>query len=222
MLTLIAHRGTPREHPENTLASLRHAQELGADAVEFDVRTTRDGVPVLLHDTGLDRIWGRPDVLAETDHADVAEGIPTLSEVAAALTITLIVDCKGTGTVARAVPVLRAAGALPRCVFIGQADVLREVRAELPDARLALSWPGDSTPAPQLLAELRPEIMNVRWADLAESSLETYRAAGLTTWWTYTIDDVDALRRALELGITGIITNDLPLIGAAAATVAGR
>lgn len=222
MLTLIAHRGTPREHPENTFDSLRHAQTLGADAVEFDVRTTRDGVPVLLHDTDLARIWGRPDVLAETDHADVAEVLPALADVAADIAITLIVDCKGAGTVARAVPVLRAAGALPRCVFIGQPDVLEEVRAELPDARLALSWSGASTPPPELLARLRPEIMNVRWADLAESSLDTYRAAGLTTWWTYTIDDVDALRRALELGITGIITNDLPLIGAAAASAAGR
>lgn len=222
MLTLIAHRGTPREHPENTLASLRHAEALGADAVEFDVRTTRDGVPVLLHDTDLTRIWGRPDVLAETDHAGVADLLPTLAQVAAELTITLIVDCKGTGTVGRAVSALRAAGALPRCVFIGQAEVLREVRAELPDARLALSWPGASTPPPDLLEQLRPEIMNVRWADLAESSLDTYRAAGLTTWWTYTIDDADALRRAVELGITGIITNDLPLIRTAAAMAAGR
>ena len=49
-VTAVAHRGAPYRHRENTLDSLRAGLELGADAVEFDVQTTRDGVPVLLHD----------------------------------------------------------------------------------------------------------------------------------------------------------------------------
>lgn len=220
MLTLIAHRGTPSEHTENTIPSLTNAESLGADGVEFDVRLTRDGVPVLLHDTDLNRIWGRPDVLAEVDHRDVADLLPTLADAVAATTLELVVDCKGTGTVERVIPVLREQGALGRCVFIGQHEVLGEVRAELPDARLALSWAGDSTPAPELIAELRPEIMNIRWRDLQESSLDAYRAAGLTTWWTYTIDDTASLQRSLALGFSGVITNDLPLISAAAAGTA--
>ena len=52
---LVAHRGGAAEAPENTLAAVRHALALGADAVEVDVRLTADGVPVCLHDATLER-----------------------------------------------------------------------------------------------------------------------------------------------------------------------
>ena len=46
---IVAHRGIPTEAPENTLASFQRAIELGADAVELDVRLTSDNVPVIFH-----------------------------------------------------------------------------------------------------------------------------------------------------------------------------
>ena len=46
---IVAHRGIPTEAPENTLASFQRAIELGADAVELDVRLTSDKVPVVFH-----------------------------------------------------------------------------------------------------------------------------------------------------------------------------
>ena len=52
---VIAHRGNRIAAPENTVAALREAVDLGADAIEFDVRLTRDGIPVLMHDVDLDR-----------------------------------------------------------------------------------------------------------------------------------------------------------------------
>jgi glycerophosphoryl diester phosphodiesterase len=47
---VIAHRTMPLDHPENSLAGIAGAARAGADAVEVDVRLTRDGVPVLMHD----------------------------------------------------------------------------------------------------------------------------------------------------------------------------
>ncbi|WP_030559609.1 glycerophosphodiester phosphodiesterase family protein, partial [Streptomyces exfoliatus] len=58
-VTAVAHRGDPYRARENTLRSVRSAVERGADAVEVDVRVTRDGVPVLLHDSTLERLWGQ-------------------------------------------------------------------------------------------------------------------------------------------------------------------
>jgi glycerophosphoryl diester phosphodiesterase len=52
---VIGHRGAAAHAPENTLAGLRRAKALGCDWVEFDVRLTGDGVPVLCHDASLDR-----------------------------------------------------------------------------------------------------------------------------------------------------------------------
>ena len=47
---VVAHRGSTGEAPEHTLAAYRHAAAIGADAVECDVRMTRDGVLVCVHD----------------------------------------------------------------------------------------------------------------------------------------------------------------------------
>jgi glycerophosphoryl diester phosphodiesterase len=52
---VIGHRGAAAVAPENTLASLRKAKELGAAWVEFDVKLTRDSAAVLMHDERLER-----------------------------------------------------------------------------------------------------------------------------------------------------------------------
>lgn len=91
---IIAHRGSPREAPENTLASFRRAKAAGATWVEFDVALTRDARPVVFHDDALDRTSDGQGLLAETDfeivkHLDAGtwfgpqfagEPIPTLEE----------------------------------------------------------------------------------------------------------------------------------------------
>lgn len=51
----VAHRGASARAPENTLAAVRLAADLGADMVEVDLQRTRDGALVLLHDAGLGR-----------------------------------------------------------------------------------------------------------------------------------------------------------------------
>lgn len=51
----MAHRGAAAEAPENTLEAFDLALELGAEALELDVRLARDGTPVAIHDETLDR-----------------------------------------------------------------------------------------------------------------------------------------------------------------------
>ena len=50
-----AHRGNSLEYPENTLLAMEKAVEAGADFIEFDLRSTSDDVPILLHDETLNR-----------------------------------------------------------------------------------------------------------------------------------------------------------------------
>ncbi|WP_380164517.1 glycerophosphodiester phosphodiesterase [Jannaschia sp. R86511] len=52
---VIAHRGASLAEPEHTMAAMRRAVQDGADAVECDVRLTRDRQPVCHHDADLDR-----------------------------------------------------------------------------------------------------------------------------------------------------------------------
>jgi glycerophosphoryl diester phosphodiesterase len=96
---VIGHRGAGACAPENTLASLRQAKALGCNWVEFDVRLTGDGRPVLLHDSRLERTTdGRGRVgalsLAEVRRYDAGnwfdpsfagERVPKLEEALALL-----------------------------------------------------------------------------------------------------------------------------------------
>jgi glycerophosphoryl diester phosphodiesterase len=54
-IDVVAHRGASGDAPENTLAAIREAGRQEADWVEIDVVLSKDGVPVLLHDTNLAR-----------------------------------------------------------------------------------------------------------------------------------------------------------------------
>jgi glycerophosphoryl diester phosphodiesterase len=92
---IIGHRGASAVAPENTMAAFREALAVGADGIEFDVRLTRDGVPVVIHDSTLRRTGGLPHRVAdltsaEISHVDVGswfaetfanETVPSLAEL---------------------------------------------------------------------------------------------------------------------------------------------
>ncbi len=79
----LAHRGDWRVAPENTLAAFRAALDRPAcDGLEFDVRVSADGVPVVCHDDTLDRVQGRSErVESLTAEALSRFDVPTLAEV---------------------------------------------------------------------------------------------------------------------------------------------
>lgn len=66
-----AHRGACATHPENTLAALREAVRLGVAQIEFDVRSTKDGRLVLMHDATVDRTTGGRGAVAAMTFADI-------------------------------------------------------------------------------------------------------------------------------------------------------
>ena len=69
---VIGHRGAAARFPENTLAAFDYAVGLGVDAIEFDIRITRDGVVVVIHDPTLDRTTGGPGQVAQQSVRDLA------------------------------------------------------------------------------------------------------------------------------------------------------
>ncbi|MGQ9855362.1 MAG: glycerophosphodiester phosphodiesterase family protein [Fervidobacterium sp.] len=83
---ILGHRGIPTLVKENTLASLLKAIDLGADGIETDVRLTRDGVPVLIHDDNLSTFDGSDLKVHDLALAELKEHscdgltIPTLEE----------------------------------------------------------------------------------------------------------------------------------------------
>ena len=85
---VVAHRGASSTRPENTVASFEEAIRLGAQLVEFDVRLSSDGVPVVIHDPAVDRTTDGSGFVHELTAAQIAslradgvEAVPTLDEV---------------------------------------------------------------------------------------------------------------------------------------------
>ncbi len=62
---IIAHRGASAYFPENTLPAIEAAIEYGSDMVEVDIRMTADGVPVISHDSNLQRTANRKENIAD-------------------------------------------------------------------------------------------------------------------------------------------------------------
>ena len=88
-MLVIAHRGYHAVVPENTLAAFEAAVAAGASGIETDVRISRDGVPVLIHD----RIIPSGDAVADLTRKELEQAvgheIPTLDEALAYFPSTL-------------------------------------------------------------------------------------------------------------------------------------
>ncbi|MFK4108799.1 glycerophosphodiester phosphodiesterase [Streptomyces sp. NPDC002176] len=219
--TAVAHRGDPYRFRENTLASLRSALDRGADAVEIDVRLTRDGVPVLLHDDTLKRLWEIDRPLASLTASQVTEltagGVPTLAEALSATEGTRVMAdlCGGvTPRVAdRVLDVVHQSGAEDRVYYSSGARSLLTLRAAAPAAELALTWTTKARPRPALLTALRPRYLNYRFS-LVDRDLATrvHKEGYLLSVWTP--DTGRSMRKLLSLGADSITTNRIDTLTA--------
>ncbi len=134
-VTAIAHRGDPVGARENTLVAFASAAALGADWIELDLRRTRDGAIVVLHDQTLERLWGVDASVGDLDWGEVAavgageEHIPLLGQVLERVSLPLMVDFTRREVVPGALAVVEEAGALERCLFVtGNVAALRMLR----------------------------------------------------------------------------------------------
>jgi len=127
-----AHRGDWFWAPENSTKAIRNCIEMGVDMIEIDVRLSRDGVPVIIHDLTLDRTttgtgyvaaWTLDSLktlyLKDATNVVTPEQIPTLEEV---LKLTkgkiLVYLDKSIDRVDKLIPVLKKTGTLNQAVFV--------------------------------------------------------------------------------------------------------
>ncbi|MCF4140576.1 glycerophosphodiester phosphodiesterase [Streptomyces sp. Tue 6430] len=220
-VTAVAHRGDPYRVRENTLDSLRSALDRGADAVEIDVRLTRDGVPVLLHDETLKRLWERDRPLRSLSAAEVrgltGGGVPTLAEALAATGDSrVMIDLPGTRevrTARRVVDAVREAGAAERVYYCAGAGAMLAVRAADPSAEIALTCTSLAPPRPALLAAVEPRWLNYRFPLVDRDLVDRIHRDGLllSVW---TPDTRRSMRRLIGLGVDSITTNRIDVLRA--------
>ncbi|MFJ2768331.1 glycerophosphodiester phosphodiesterase [Streptomyces sp. NPDC087300] len=217
-VTAVAHRGDPYRVRENTLPSLRSALARGADAVEIDVRLTSDGVPVLLHDESLKRLWGYDRPVAALSSAEVAgltdDGVPTLE---AALAATgehrLMIDLPGAtpASVRTVVGVVAECGAAERAYYCAGAQTMLAVRAADPAAEIALTWTSLAPPRRAVLDAVKPRWLNYRFPLVdRELAFQVHREGFLVSAWTP--DTRRSMRALIDAGVDSITTNRVDLL----------
>lgn len=177
------------------------------------MRVTRDGVPVLLHDSTLERLWGHDVRLDRLTHEELIEltagGVPTLRDaLLAAGTHRVMVDLPGsTGdSVRRIVGVVRECGAGERAYYCAGPDAMLRVRAADPSAEIALTWTTLAPPRAALLDAVRPRWLNYRFGLVDRELTDRLHQDGLLVS-AWTADTKRTMRRLVRQGVDSITTN---------------
>lgn len=218
MPLVIAHRTCRGHAPENTLAGISKAIEFGADAVEFDVRCTADGVPVLLHDATVDRMTDGAGplnalTLAATRSLNAGgEPVPTLAEAieAAKGRISLVIELKEDGIEPQVVEVVRAHdAAVHGCAvysFLPNAlAAVRRLEPRLPCALLAASI-DDPDETLDAALSINAQGLSVLHTLVDERLIaKTLRRSLRLYCWT--VNEEPDMRRLALLGVDGIISD---------------
>ncbi len=221
MPLVYAHRGGAALRPENTIAAFDHGLACGADGLEFDVHLSRDGVVVIHHDTTLDRTTrGRGRVADHTAAALAALDVPALADVLGRYPdVPLIIELKvdSPELARKVIDLLRAAGAVARSA-IGSFSyrALRAARRYEPsirtgasqeEARWALyrSWVGWPLGRPRFQEFQVPERSG--WTKIVSPAFIAYAHNWNLPVKVWTINDAHDMRRLLDWGVDGLITD---------------
>jgi glycerophosphoryl diester phosphodiesterase len=232
----MAHRGfTSFRVPMNSMGAFHEAAKLGFRYIETDVRATRDGVAVILHDRGLppmsgvsgpvDRLYWR-DV--RTANLGGGESIPTLEDLLAALpNMRFNIDIKAASAIVPTVEVIERLNAHNRVLVTSFSDRRRRLALRLLSKRVASS--AGTAAFLAVLAARTPRSRAYAWRTLRDSDcLQLPPRLGRVPVITpglvralhdsgrqvhaWTVDDPDVMQALLDIDVDGIITDRADLL----------
>ncbi len=184
-LIVVAHRGDHTEAPENTLTAFRKAINHGVDYVEIDLRTSKDGELVIMHDASIHRMTNgegtvkektlaelKQLVVADKAHPEWAkESIPTFAEVLQLCKgkIYIYLDFKDASVPATIVLLKKYRMEKSVVVYINTEEQYREWKRLVPDMPLMLSLPDNVKNAQGV-----SEFLSTTEVDILDGSYEDY------------------------------------------------
>lgn len=225
---IIAHRGaghagTKPSHHENTIESFKAAIEAGADAIELDLRRTRNGVIVVHHDESVEGMkWS----IGESPVENIQESaeklgyrIPTFEETldCCAGKIALDIELKETGYEAEIVEITGQYYNLNHIAFTSFHDIsIQRIKQSEPRAITGLLL-GAEPPAgagkriseilPQKRIEAcRPDFIAPNWRFIKWLGLNRKYYGGLPVI-SWTINDLSSATKLIRSGIAGVISD---------------
>ncbi|MDE2127803.1 MAG: C39 family peptidase [Armatimonadetes bacterium] len=226
-IAVIAHRGASSLAPENTLPGIASAIRAKADYVEIDVRETRDGHLIAMHDRTVDRTTSGSGAVADLTLDEItrmdagskfcarfaAARVPTLEQCVAkaAGRINLYIDHKA-GSATAILAILKRFGMERRTVVWGGRQTLAGWRELDPEIPVMPSVPPDERTGPGLRAlqsETGARLFDGSVGDWTVELVDESHALGAAVYMDCLgpDDTPDGWRRALALGADGIQTD---------------
>lgn len=226
---ILAHRGLPIDHAENTLGAFRAAVDTGVEILETDVHLSKDGQVIVAHDPDLERVAGRPGLVSDFTAAELADmdlgfgqGFPTLVEVLENFPNQKFnIDLKIPTTIDPFVDVVQQLDAHDRLLVTSFDEKTRaSAVAKLPgvvssaastsiiEGKLR-SWLGLSPDTWSLAPEIKAlQVPPVHWG-LVLVNPQFVRGAhhkGLEVH-VWTVNEPADMKRLLDMGVDGIVTD---------------
>lgn len=231
-IRIAAHRGVHHALPESSLAAFEAAVRVGADAIEFDVRLSRDGVPMVTHDVELDRSlgaeglvfqWTADELRSQALRGSVAERMPTLDEVLDAFAGRIGLEIELKDPVPELIPAVAARLEPHRrdwdsmeVTSFEHASLIHLSRAvSAPLRTCVLVQPSEPWMTPPIVAYLaggKARLAGARAVHLHPSQLDpaavsALRASGVDVH-AWGVNDAATFERAVALGITQCDTDE--------------
>jgi glycerophosphoryl diester phosphodiesterase len=209
-MKIIGHRGARGLAPENTAAGLQKALEIGVDEIEFDVRVTRDGVPVLYHDATILESNGDKYPLAHYDYSELKKHKPDLATLKEALGIVagavpLYIEVKQGVDIQSVVKVLRA---YKHSYLLGSKSqrTLTQLHQELPDVPKIVIEAWSGVRATHRAKQVNTKILAMYQLFLWSGFIRAMKRGGYELY-AYTINDPAKARRWAKHGLAGVVTD---------------
>lgn len=213
-MRIIGHRGVPAQSLENTMESFHAALDLGLTELEFDIRMSRDGVPVVIHDASLKRTHGLPKRVAHTTAKELSSlGVPTFDELYSLIEekgVHATIEIKTCSLPAIAY-IARQSAKLN--LTVSSFDFNWIMRAAQANSDVSLQWTigrlGRYQPfvVPELVSSGRVKEAAVDIRYLTREGVGRARALGLDVL-AYTVKTPSQAQKAQELEVDGIFVDD--------------
>ncbi|MDH5816347.1 MAG: glycerophosphodiester phosphodiesterase family protein [Candidatus Nezhaarchaeota archaeon] len=215
-VSVIAHRGASAYEPENTLRAIRRALDLGADMVEVDVRATRDGHIVVIHDATVDRTTsGRGYVkdmtLEELKRLDagLGERIPTLQEVISLVKgrAGLVIEIKVPGIEEKVLKIVNDHKLHDDVIITSfHHPTLLRVKGLMARVRTGIIIASRPVRPVQLALDAKSDAIFPKYIYLDLEVVEEAHKQSLSVY-PWTVDNLEDARLLIEMGVDGIVTN---------------
>ena len=225
MARIIAHRGSSKLFPENSLAAFRYATESGADALEVDLRSSKDGVIYCFHDYHLSRMTGFSGYLSRTDsrtidklHLDSRQHLLRFDRFMHEFAgrIEIVLDIKTAGIESELISAMGRHASDPAIIYSSfNTKIIGRIKTLSPRSQTALIVGPIRNVKMKLdfSANLIERVQSLRCSAVHLSRLlakpgvvKRLSSAGLAVA-VWTVDNELSARRLISSGVNGIITN---------------